>query len=90
MSRPSDIISGSGLIDLPAKPYGGYRSYNDQDLQRQRFIRGAQRLGFSLEDIRALLELSRSDCQRVQKLALNNLRNFTPKNLGAVQCVNLL
>ena len=61
------------LIDLPAKPYGGYRSYNDRDLQRLRFIRGAQRLGFSLEDIRALLELSSSDCQRVQKLALEKL-----------------
>jgi Hg(II)-responsive transcriptional regulator len=62
-----------GLIDLPAKPYGGYRAYNDQDLQRLRFIRGAQRLGFSLEDIRALLELSSSDCQQVQKLALEKL-----------------
>ena len=32
-----------GLIDLPAKPYAGYRSYNEHDLQRLRFIRGAQR-----------------------------------------------
>ena len=62
-----------GLIDLPAKPYAGYRSYNEHDLQRLRFIRGAQRLGFSLEDIRALLELSSSDCQQVQKLALETL-----------------
>jgi MerR family mercuric resistance operon transcriptional regulator len=62
-----------GLIDLPAKPYAGYRSYNERDLQRLRFIRGAQRLGFSLEDIRALLELSSSDCQQVQKLALEKL-----------------
>jgi MerR family mercuric resistance operon transcriptional regulator len=62
-----------GLIDLPAKPYGGYRSYNDQDLRRLRFIRRAQRLGFSLDDIRALLELSSADCQQVQKLALEKL-----------------
>jgi MerR family mercuric resistance operon transcriptional regulator len=62
-----------GLIDLPAKPYAGYRSYNEHDLERLRFIRGAQRLGFSLEDIRALLELSSSDCQQVQKLALETL-----------------
>jgi hypothetical protein len=25
-----------GLSDLPAKPYGGCRSYNDQDLRRLR------------------------------------------------------
>jgi MerR family transcriptional regulator, mercuric resistance operon regulatory protein len=62
-----------GLIDLPAKPHGGYRSYDDRDLGRLRFIRRAQRLGFSLEDIRALLELSSSDCQQVQKLALETL-----------------
>ena len=62
-----------GLIDLPAKPHSGYRSYNDRDLRRLRFIRRAQRLGFSLEDIRALLELSSSDCQQVKKLALETL-----------------
>lgn len=68
-----------GLIDLPAKPYGGYRSYNDQDLRRLRFIRRAQHLGFSLADIRALLELSSSDCQQVQKLALENLDSVKGK-----------
>src|ERR1700751_5687001 len=62
-----------GLIDLPAKPYDGYRSYSDQQLRRLRFIRRAQRLGVSLDDIRALLELSNSDCQQVQKLALEKL-----------------
>jgi Hg(II)-responsive transcriptional regulator len=62
-----------GLIDLPAKPYGGYRSYSDQHLRRLRFIRRAQHLGFSLDDIRALLELSNSDCKQVQKLALEKL-----------------
>jgi len=46
-----------GLLELPEKPYGGMRSYNDEDLQRLRFIRRAQQLGFSLEDIRELLEL---------------------------------
>jgi MerR family mercuric resistance operon transcriptional regulator len=62
-----------GLIELPEKPYGRVRSYGDDALQRLRFIRRAQGLGFSLEDIRALLELSTSDCQQVQKLALEKL-----------------
>ena len=49
------------------------RSYDDEHLQRLRFIRRAQQLGFSLEDIRALLELSSSDCDRVEKLAAEKL-----------------
>lgn len=62
-----------GLLALPEKPYGGMRSYDDEDLQRLRFIRRAQQLGFSLEDIRELLELSSSDCKRVEKLAAEKL-----------------
>jgi MerR family mercuric resistance operon transcriptional regulator len=62
-----------GLLKLPEKPFGGMRSYNDEDLRRLRFIRRAQQLGFSLEDIRELLELSSSDCKRVEKLAVEQL-----------------
>src|SRR5260221_5495438 len=62
-----------GLLELPKKPYGGMRSYNDESLQRLRYIRRAQQLGFSLEDIRELLELSSSDCERVEKLAVEKL-----------------
>ena len=62
-----------GLLEPPDKPYGGMRSYKDEDLQRLRFIRRAQQLGFSLDDIRELLELSSSDCERVEKLAVEKL-----------------
>src|SRR5258708_13868191 len=63
----------SGLLELPQKPYGGTRYYSSQDLKRLRFIRRAQQIGFSLEDIRALLELSSSDCKHVGKLAAEKL-----------------
>ncbi|RME98506.1 MAG: MerR family transcriptional regulator [Alphaproteobacteria bacterium] len=47
-----------GLIVQPARPSGGgYRDYPEEAVQRIRFIRGAQRLGFSLDEIAALLEL---------------------------------
>jgi len=67
------------LLELPEKPYGGMRSYSDQDLQRLRFIRRAQKLGFSLKDIRELLDLSSSDCERVEKLAAEKLSEVKAK-----------
>ena len=63
-----------GLLELPPKPYGGVRSYNEDDLRRLHFIRRAQHLGFSLDDIRTLLHLSSSDCRQVQKLAAEKLK----------------
>jgi MerR family transcriptional regulator, mercuric resistance operon regulatory protein len=67
------------LLELPEKPYGGSRSYDEQDLQRLRFIRRAQQLGFSLDDIRELLELSSSDCERVEELAAQKLTEVKAK-----------
>lgn len=47
-----------GLIRQPAKPAGGgFRSYPDETIERIRFIRQAQELGFSLREVRELLEL---------------------------------
>lgn len=40
------------LLDQPARKDNGYRSYTDTDIQRVRFIRSAQLLGFSLAEIR--------------------------------------
>ena len=68
-----------GLLDVPEKPYGSMRSYKDLDLQRLRFIRRAQQLGFSLEDIRELLALSCADCERVEKLAAEKLSQVKAK-----------
>jgi MerR family transcriptional regulator, mercuric resistance operon regulatory protein len=67
------------LLELPEKPYGGSRSYDEQGLQRLRFIRRAQELGFSLDDIRELLELSSSDCERVEELAAQKLTEVKAK-----------
>src|SRR5258708_27993696 len=68
-----------GLLGLPQKPYGGTRSYSSDDLRRLRFIRRAQQIGFSLEDVRALLELSSSDCNQVVKLSAEKLTLFHAK-----------
>ena len=44
---------------LPAPPRrGAYRAYAREDVQRLRFIRRAKALGFTLEEIAGLLQLS--------------------------------
>jgi DNA-binding transcriptional MerR regulator len=44
-----------GLIDPPARAANGYRSYQEVDAQRVRFVRSAQALGFTLAEIRGIL-----------------------------------
>lgn len=46
-----------GLIPDPPRSSGGYRLYDEDYVDRIRFIGRAQELGFTLEEIKALLEL---------------------------------
>ena len=46
-----------GLINQPPRPQsGGYRDYTRETVRRIRFIRSAQKLGFSLNEISELLD----------------------------------
>ena len=47
-----------GLMPEPGRTEGGQRRYGDDELDRLAFIRHARQLGFSLEAIRELLDLS--------------------------------
>lgn len=56
-----------GLIAEPAKPStGGYRIYPDTTASRIKFIKRAQQLGFSLQEIAELLELGDGHCRDVR------------------------
>ncbi|TDI90060.1 MAG: MerR family transcriptional regulator [Gammaproteobacteria bacterium] len=47
-----------GLIEQPAKPtFGGHRRYPNETVERIRFIRRSQGIGFSLREIGELLSL---------------------------------
>lgn len=44
-----------GILPEPARSRGGFRLYRDEDEERLRFVRAAQRLGFSLGEIREVI-----------------------------------
>lgn len=46
-----------GLLLAPEKPLGGIRTYREADIHRVQFIKAAQGLGFTLEEILLLLKL---------------------------------
>ena len=62
-----------GLITQPLKPAaGGFRDYPPETVSRLRFIREAQELGFSLNEIAELLSLRadpKANCAQVQRRA---------------------
>ena len=47
----------SGLIRAPRRTASNYRAYSDNDVHVLRFVKRARSLGFSMADIKALLNL---------------------------------
>ena len=63
-----------GLVPQPARRHGSVRRYDAQAIERLRFIKRAQALGFSLEEVKLLLELSVGEhCPETRTLAKHKL-----------------
>jgi MerR family mercuric resistance operon transcriptional regulator len=62
-----------GLIAEPPRPAVGYRQYAAEVVDRLHFIQRAKTLGFTLAEIRELLELGDGCCGRSQQLAERKL-----------------
>jgi DNA-binding transcriptional MerR regulator len=72
----------SGLLPTPRRSAAGYRHYQQEDLHRLRFIRRGRELGFSLEEIRSLLELSaqpQSPCASADQLVQEHLAGIAAR-----------
>jgi MerR family mercuric resistance operon transcriptional regulator len=67
-----------GLVTQPARALGGIRRYGGDHVHRIRFIKRAQALGFSLEEIASLLELEdgtdRKSIRRIASARLEDTR----------------
>lgn len=66
----------SGLLSQPARTEGGYRLYDAEALDTLEFIKRAQTLGFTLEEIRRIIAESRagqSPCDEVREIVRQRL-----------------
>lgn len=63
-----------GLVDEPRRPPGGIRRYTEEHTARIRFIKEAQKLGFSLDDVADLLALEDGrQCREAEQLGSRKL-----------------
>lgn len=71
-----------GLMPEPDRTEGGHRVYDDGHRRRLSFVRRARELGFSIEAIRALLDLAqpqRRSCEDVRVIADAHLQDVRAK-----------
>lgn len=63
-----------GLVESPARAPGSIRRYGEATVARVRFIKRAQQLGFSLDEVKNLLQLEDGrHCGKTRKLAEHKL-----------------
>ena len=69
-----------GLMPEPQKPSGSIRRYGQAQLARLGFIKAAQRLGFSLDEVAELLALEDgTDCDAARGIAEHKLQGVHGK-----------
>lgn len=63
-----------GLVDEPKKPLGGIRHYSGAHARRIQFIKQAQQLGFSLDEVVDLLALEDGrHCREAEQIGARKL-----------------
>ncbi len=69
----------SGVLGKPARTASGYRVYNEDALDRLVFIKKAQTLGFSLDEIRRIIAESKTGecpCAEVRDIVRGRLQKL--------------
>jgi DNA-binding transcriptional MerR regulator len=65
-----------GLLSAPARTSSNYRSYGEAHRARLAFVRHSRELGFTIDEIRSLLDLSDNperDCGEADRFATRHL-----------------
>lgn len=78
----------SGLVDRPGRTYSGYRLYDESVLERLAFVKKAQILGFSLDEIKELINHKRkgeSPCAEVREVVRVRLDELNERIAQMIQ-----
>ncbi len=68
------------LLPEPDRPYGSIRRYGVKDVARVKFVKAAQRLGFSLDEVAGLMTLDDgAHCAEARQLAEGKLADVRAK-----------
>jgi len=70
-----------GLIGEPHKPMGGHRKYDSAVLAQIAFIRRAQQLGFSLAEVKELLDLGEGKSTRKSRAIAERKVEFLDRQI---------
>jgi DNA-binding transcriptional MerR regulator len=71
-----------GILPVPERTAGNYRRYSEEHSRRLRFIRRCRDLGFSLDQVRGLVQLASgnsSSCTEICQLAGQHLKEIKNK-----------
>ncbi|MDQ3798524.1 MAG: heavy metal-responsive transcriptional regulator [Acidobacteriota bacterium] len=72
----------SGLLDRPGRTYSGYRLYDESVLERLAFIKQAQVLGFTLDEIKQIIahkQEGESPCAEVREIVRVRLKELNER-----------
>lgn len=99
LARAADVPTSTvryyervGLLEPEDRSHGNYRQYRAESLHRLQFIRAAQAIGFTLDDVKLLLgdqDRDAPSCREVQERITQRLEEIFKqlKNLRHVQKV---
>ena len=80
-----------GLLEEPSKPLAGHRRYAPSVAARVRFIKRAQQLGFTLEEVTSLLQLEDGQsCRETRLLAEHKLTLIEERIAGLTRMRRML
>ena len=82
-----------GILPAPPRTQGGHRVYGEAHVRALGFIRRARELGFTPEEVRAILALGgpgKASCAEVREIAVHHLEQVRAKMVDLARLEGLL
>lgn len=76
-----------GLMPTPERAFGTVRRYGEDAVSRLRFIKRAQTLGFSLDEVKLLLELSIGEHCVETRVFAEQKKQLVDRKIGDLQAI---